>query len=271
MSNSRDYFTSKLKKTGEAFAIRQIGEEDLFQLISLHKTIINNLKPGQECFIHKKSADEFVKIIESKDKLAIGTFVGKKLIGYSLANFVSDKTIDKVLPNFDTNIDPNKIVVLEQASVDPEYRGNNIASIMNACRQKIARQEYGKECAVTMVDIKNYFSYRNGFKNGMAISQATVDPDDGGHIVYLVKDFNNEFVTSKKDGFNISAKNMTIEVVNTMVENGYVGVGFDDVKNRVIFEKLENNLEYKKELNNNISDELSNQTNQHREYMIATR
>jgi len=271
MSRNQAIFTSKLKKTGEPFTLRQIGEEDLFQLINLHKTIINNLKPGQECFIHKKSADDFVNIIADESKLAIGTFVENKLIGYSLANFVCDKTIDETLPNFCADFDPNKIVVLEQASVDPEYRGNNIASIMNAYRQKIARQDFGKEYAVTMVDINNYFSYRNGFRNGMVISQATVDPDDGGHIVYLTKDFNKEQKTISENGFNVSADKLSIDVVNVMIENGYVGSDFNSEKNQVIFEKLDNNLDNIRELNNNNDVDIINNQKFYNEQLVATR
>ncbi len=138
MSSDAIIMSGRLIKNNEPYTIKHIQPEEVFEVHNLHKIILENLKPGQECFIHHKKASDFLQIVENPNQLFIGAFVGDKLVGYSTANFVNDDNINEVLPNFALDYDPNKIAVLEQAAVNPEYRGNNLASIMNSVRQKVA-------------------------------------------------------------------------------------------------------------------------------------
>lgn len=245
MSATPVILNARLRKNNEPYQIRHLQENDILAITTLHKIILDNLKPGQECFIHKKSSDDFRKMIQNPQHLFIGAFCGENLIAYASANFVNQRTIDNVLPNFALDYEADKIAVLEQASVNPAYRGNNLASIMNALRQKIAYQEHGRRYAVTMVDIKNFYSYRNGFRNGMCITQAAIDPDDGGHIIYMSKEI------GKETRFNISHipqelsyEEMDIDNVSALIEQGYVARGYDDSRRKVIFNKT-NDFKYK--------------------------
>lgn len=238
MSSDAIIMSGRLIKNNEPYTIKHIQPEEVFEVHNLHKIILENLKPGQECFIHHKKASDFLQIVENPNQLFIGAFVGDKLVGYSTANFVNDDNINEVLPNFALDYDPNKIAVLEQASVNPEYRGNNLASIMNSVRQKVAYQNYGKKYAVTMVDIKNFYSYRNGFRNGMCITQATVDPDDGGHVIYMAKEIGKEtnFQTMQIPQ-ELSYLEMDIDNVSRLISEGYVARGYDDSRQKVMFNK----------------------------------
>lgn len=245
MSADSVLLNARLQKNNQPYIIRRLGEKDIFDVTGLHQVILDNLRPGQECFIHRKKASDFMRILEDPSHLFIGAFCNNELIGYASANFINRDNAEDVLPNFALDYEPNQIAVLEQASVNPSYRGNNLASIMNALRQKIAYQEYSRRYAVTMVDIKNFYSYRNGFRNGMCITQAAVDPADGGHVVYMAKEIGRETV------FNISHipqelsySEMDIDNVNTLVEQGYVARGYDDVRQKVLFNKT-NDFKYK--------------------------
>lgn len=236
MLSDQTIMSGRLIKNNQPFTVRRLNLKDVFELHSLHKIILSNLKSGQECFIHHKSVNDFTKMVKNPHQLLIGAFVDDKLIGYSSANFINKNNIDEVLPNFNLDYEADKIVVLEQASVNPEYRGNNLASIMNAIRQKVAKQEYGCKYAVTMVDINNFYSYRNGFRNGMCITQATVDPDDGGHIVYLAKEMNKEPKLDYGQGLReLSYQDMNLDNVSGLIKNGYVAFGYNDEAKKVLF------------------------------------
>lgn len=245
MSVASVLMSARLKKNGRPYIIRRLGERDIFAITGLHKIILDNLRPGQECFIHRKKASDFMRILENPDQLFIGAFCGDELIGYALANFINRDNVEEVLPDFALDYEADKIAVLEQASVNPAYRGNNLASAMNALRQKIAYQEYNRRYAVIMVDIKNFYSYRNGFRNGMCITQAAVDPADGGHVVYMAKEIGRE---ARFDISHIpqelSYAEMDIAKVNGLIEQGYVARGYDDVRQKVLFGKT-NDFKYK--------------------------
>lgn len=237
--------SARLPKTGQPYIVRRLNEKDIFAVTGLHQIILDNLRPGQECFIHRKKTSDFMRILENPNQLFIGAFCGEELMGYASANFINHDNFDEVLPGFALDYEPDKIAVLEQASVNPAYRGNNLASAMNALRQKIAYREYGRRYAVTMVDIKNFYSYRNGFRNGMCITQAAVDPADGGHVVYMAKEIGRE------TRFNISHipqelsyAEMDIANVSALVEQGYVARGYDDARRKVLFGKT-NDFKYK--------------------------
>ncbi|MBO5443079.1 MAG: GNAT family N-acetyltransferase [Alphaproteobacteria bacterium] len=245
MSSEAVIMSGRLMKNNQKYIIRHISSQDVADVYELHKVILANLRPGQECFIHHKKMSDFQRMVDNPDNLFIGTFVDGKLVGYASANFVNENNIDDVLPDFALDYEPNRIAVLEQASVNPEYRGNNLASIMNSVRQKVAYQQYHKKYAVTMVDIKNFYSYRNGFRNGMCITQATVDPDDGGHVIYMAKEIGKEV------NFNVvqipqelSYAEMDIENVSRLIEQGYVARGYDDSRQKVLFNKT-NDFKYK--------------------------
>lgn len=226
----------RLLKTGREYIIRELHKEDIFELHALHKLILSGLKPEQQQFIHHKSVSDFNKMIENRDQLVIGAFSEGRLIGYSSANFINERNMENVLPGFNLDYEPKKIVVLEQASVNPAFRGNNLASVMNACRQKIAFRNRGRKYAVTMVDINNYYSYRNGLRNGMCITQAAVDPEDGGHIVYLAKELGNPPVFNEEKGkIKVGYEEMRLDIVNMLLENGYVANSFNDEEKSVIF------------------------------------
>lgn len=249
MSTDGIILSGRLRKTNQNYIIRELNREDIFELYGLHKIILNNLKPEQQCFIHRKTPKDFVRMVDNPNQLMLGTFVDNKLIGYSSANFIDENNMDEVLPDFNLNYQADKIVVLEQASVNPQYRGNNLASIMNAARQRMAHQR-GRKYAVMMVDINNYFSYRNGLRNGMCITQASVDPDDGGHIVYLSKEFGREpKFNREKHNIEVGYGDMNLNRVSTLVSNGYVASGFDDDRKKVIFNHT-NSFDFKKKMIN---------------------
>ena len=225
-----------LRKNQQEFIIRRLQNRDIPELYGLHKLILSNLHPDQQQFIHHKSRTDFQNMLDNPNQLLIGAFVGDKLIGYSSANFINQRNMDNVLPGFNLNYNPEEIVVLEQASVNPAYRGNNLASIMNAARQKIAFQEYGRRYAVTMVDIHNYYSYRNALRNGMCITQAAIDPEDNGHIVYLSKDIANPpRFNAQNMPLAIAYNEMNIATVSVLLKNNYVAHSFDDERGEVIF------------------------------------
>lgn len=253
MLSDQIIMSGKLKKNNQPFSVRRLKLQDVFELHNLHKVILSNLKSGQECFIHHKTVGDFTKMIKNPHQLVIGAFVNDQLIGYSSANFINNNNIDEVLPNFNLDYDAEKIVVLEQASVNPEYRGNNLASIMNAIRQKVAKQEYGCEYAVTMVDINNFYSYRNGLRNGMCITQATIDPDDGGHIVYLSKEMNKEPQLNQEKGLEeLPYQDMNLDNVSKLIKNGYVAFGYNDESKKVLFAQTNDfKFHYKTAIKNN--------------------
>lgn len=226
----------QLRKEEKEFIIRRLESRDIPELYGLHKLILSNLRADQQQFIHHKTRADFQNMLDNPNQLVIGTFVDGRLIGYSSANFINQHNIGNVLPGFNLDYKPEEIVVLEQASVNPAYRGNNLASIMNAARQKIAFQEYGRRYAVTMVDIHNYFSYRNALRNGMCITQATVDPEDGGHIVYLSKEMGNPpKFNHVGQAVSVAYDEMNLATVSILLKNNYIGHSFDDTKGEVIF------------------------------------
>lgn len=230
----------RLRKNQQEFVIRCLQNRDIPELYGLHKLILSNLRPDQQQFIHHKSRSDFQNMIDSPNQLLIGAFVKDKLVGYSSANFINRYNMGNVLPGFNLNYNPEEIVVLEQASVNPAYRGNNLASIMNAARQKIAFQKYGRRYAVTMVDIHNYYSYRNALRNGMCITQATIDPEDNGHIVYLSKEIGNppRFDPQNKP-VTVAYSEMNLATVSVLLKNNYVAHSFNDERGEVIFSRTD--------------------------------
>ena len=211
---------SEVLNNNEEINFRRLEEQDVFNMYRLHLKIIEGLKPGQECFMHKKSFNDFVRMVKNPDMKFIGGFVGNKLVCQAAIKFINDKNRDDNLPDIRLSVTSEKIALFEQVAVNNDYRGNQLGTKMVKIRENIAR-EAGKDCAVTMVDLKNYFSYRSHIRDGFSITRATIDPEDNGKIIYVYKDLHKDIEFDESLNEELDADSLRINQVNDFAEKGY--------------------------------------------------
>ncbi len=223
MSNILDRY---VLNDGNEIIFRRLEEQDVYAMYQLHLRTLDNLKKGQECFLHRKTFNDFMRMVNNPDMQFIGGFVGDRLACQSAVKYINHQNRDANLPDINLGVGSDRIALFEQVAVDDEFRGNKLGTKMVQMRENIARRD-GKDCAVTMVDLKNYFSYRSHLRDGFNIMQAAIDPEDSGKIIYVYKDLHKNIEFGNAIEERLDAEKLTIEQVNNWGKLGYFVNGFE--------------------------------------------
>ena len=111
------------------YNIKELNIRHLADVLKLQDEIISNLKEDEKHFILKRSAEDFIKALDSKDTHMIGVFDGDKLVAQSIFEFPqNDKKRD--IPEFAGEIPNDDIVIYKATIVDKNYRGQGLMSAL---------------------------------------------------------------------------------------------------------------------------------------------
>lgn len=223
------------------FIIRPLGEEDAPAMGKLSENIYQNLRRGEECFIHKHSKQYFYKVFQKPQLYYNGVFVGDELVGMSYLKICrTGNELEEELPNasYDffapsRNAGNSLVGSLGADSVLPAYRGNALNSIMINYRLNQAEQLGCTDCT-SIVDRKNRWNMSPYFNNRFNLFATAIDPSDGGQISLLHKPIGQETVLSCFKP-KISLPYERLDIIDGLLAKGFIGVAFDKERGEVLF------------------------------------
>lgn len=223
------------------FCIRPLTIDDAEAMGNLSENIYENLRAGEECFIHKHSKEYFYNVFQEQDIRYIGVFVGRHLIGMSYLKVCENEAeLQEELPNSKYNFfeagrnnNQTKVASLGADSVMPAYRGNSLNMLMINYRMKMAGQLGCTDCT-SIVDRHNRWNMTPYFQSRFNLFATAIDPSDGGKISLLHKPLENDSVLSCFKQ-RITLPYERLEMIDKLLKNGFIGVEFDGKKAEVTF------------------------------------
>ncbi len=213
------------------YYIRPLNINDADAMGRLSETIYANLGEGQECFIHKHSKEYYNSVFKGQNIRYVGAFVGKELVGMSYIKICENNNeLQDELPNceydfFNRRNKTSRIATFGADSVHPSYRGNAINTAMINYRMEQAMLLDCTDCA-SIVDRNNRWNMTPYFACRFNLFQTAIDPSDGGKISLLHKPIDKTSVLSKVKT-RIRLPFDRFELIDAMIERGFIGVEFD--------------------------------------------
>lgn len=213
------------------YYIRPLNINDADAMGRLSETIYANLGEGQECFIHKHSKEYYNSVFKGQNIRYVGAFVGKELVGMSYIKICENNNeLQDELPNceydfFSRRNKTSRIATFGADSVHPSYRGNAINTAMINYRMEQAMLLDCTDCA-SIVDRNNRWNMTPYFACRFNLFQTAIDPSDGGKISLLHKPIDKTSVLSKVKT-RIRLPFDRFELIDAMIERGFIGVEFD--------------------------------------------
>ena len=204
-------------------------------------TIYENLRLGEECFIHKHTKEYYYQIFQNTNVKYIGVFVGEKLIGMSSLTICHNREeLEEELPNSsynffreDRNNNQTKIASFGADSVLPEYRGNKLNIIMINYRMEEAKRQGCTDCT-SIVDRNNRWNMTPYFTCRFNLFETAIDPSDGGEISLLHRPIAQNTVLSCIKT-RVSIPYDRLELIDNMIQKGFIGIEFNSKTADVTF------------------------------------
>lgn len=223
------------------FRIRPLNINDAPAMGNLSKTIYENLRQGEECFIHKHTKEYYYQVFQNPNIRYIGVFVGQELVGMSYLTICTNKAdLQEELPNSnydffepERNNGNTQIASFGADSVLPAYRGNSLNTIMINYRINEARRLGCTDCT-SIVDRNNRWNMLPYFACRFNLFSTAIDPSDGGKISLLHKPIERETVLSCFKT-RISLPYNRLDLIDSMIEKGFIGIEFNKETANVVF------------------------------------
>lgn len=243
---------------GVSFYVRPLTIKDSSAMEDLSVCIYDNLKEGQECFIHQHDRSYYRNVLSSEDSNVtyIGAFVGRQLVAMSFVRMIdNEQELQEELPNHKMNFFSEdrrenfgdiKVAAFGSDSVHPKYRGNQLNTIMVGCRMELAKQ-MGATDWVSIIDRKNVWNMSPYFSHGFAMFGAGVDPADNGKIALLHRPVREKVSIGErveKSHFN------NMNTIDEMLYRNKVGVGFNKATQEILFAQTDYYANLRKNRNN---------------------
>lgn len=225
------------------FYIRPLNINDAEAMGNLSETIYENLREGQECFIHKHSKEYYHSIFENPQIHYVGVFVGKELVGMSYIKICENQQdLQDELPNSnydffseERNKENIKIASFGADSVSPAYRGNSLNTIMINYRMAEAERLNCTDCT-SIVDRNNRWNMTPYFACRFNLFETAIDPSDGGKISLLHKPI-DKYTVLTKSKCRVSVPYDRFEIIDNLIKKGFIGIEFNKEEAKVTFAK----------------------------------
>lgn len=223
------------------FYIRPLNIDDAAAMGSLSENIYNNLRTGEECFIHKHTKEYYYQVFQNPKLRYIGVFVGSELVGMSYLKICENsQELQEELPNssydfYDQkrNSGQSRVASFGADSVLPAFRGNSLNAVMIDYRMEQAVQMECTDCT-SIVDRSNRWNMTPYFTCRFNLFATAVDPSDGGKISLLHKPIEKETVLSCFKT-RVSVPYDRFEVIDNLIKKGFIGVEFNKNSAEVMF------------------------------------
>lgn len=228
----RKFKSEKLEKPMH-FYIRPLKREDSHAMADLSFCIYENLREGQECFIHKHDKKYYQTVFDDANIQYVGAFIGKSLIGMGRICLIeTEAELAAELPGHNLDFKDRKIAAFGDESVHPDFRGNNLNTHMVDYRMDLAKS-LGVDDCVSIIDRKNVWNMSPFFSNGFSMFGSAIDPADNGKISLMHRALDRP-VEINANNFEIMRFD-ELGQVDRILNSGKVGVKYMPESQSLVF------------------------------------
>lgn len=228
--------------------VKKLNITNLTHVMKLQEKIISGLHPDEQHFILHRTAEDYMKSLDSKNSNMLGVFDGDTLIAQTIYS-LPDNGESRDMPEFKPDIENKNLVLYEAILVDPAYRGSGLMKRMLDYIENHAIDN-GRTHAIIQIAVDNPASWINALHYGMSITKVDHDPNDNVKVIYLEKEITgktNPFSCPNADhaqlynmylGENIHAKIPSLfHKMQYLIENGYKGTFLNKETQSLVWEK----------------------------------
>lgn len=261
-SNGSPVYSGKISKHNgkslekpRSFFIRPLNIKDCSQMEDLSVRIYENLKEGQECFIHKHDREYYRDLLQSDENenvKYVGAFIGKQLVAMSYFRLIdNDKDLQSELPSHrldlfseNRNLGEVNIAAFGSDSVHPDYRGNRLNTLMVEYRMQFAKM-LGATDYVSIIDRNNVWNMNPYFANGFNMFSSSIDPADNGKIALMHRPAEGNVVLNDNEQEYMNYQKFS--TIDKMFYMKRIGVAYDKESDSIVFAKTDYYSDLKKQ------------------------
>ena len=168
--------------------LRELGINDLGNMVALQAKVIANLHPAQQHFIIHRDKITFKQELEKASTVVFGVYNGESLVAVSMVAMPNDNDEKRDYPHIAHNLPNSKLAIYKSTFVDPDCRGLGIMSKLINARNEVIK-ENNREVILTSVSVGNEQSLKNIKSAGFEVAYIGFNSRDK-ETNFLVKKLN---------------------------------------------------------------------------------
>ena len=239
ITNNTVLKTSPMKKAAGNYALVLLQPKDIGAMLELQAEIFAALPPEQESYLHHKD-EKFLSKHFASGNIALGIVHNGKLVAQSIVVNPTAANPDTGMTDPDLKIIPQKSTIIQGVVVHPNYRGNNLMTVMVDEWLAIAKSQK-RTHAYSEVTVENHHSWSVFLKEGLHITGIAHDPVDNSTVYDMHASVTHLIKQRAKADFNkaatISAPCHASQLLaqKALLRKGYVGVSFNAANQNILF------------------------------------
>lgn len=232
--------TGIMPKTGRPYKAVLLGTEHINPILDLQQQVFDYLTEEQKSFLLPKT-DTFLRQHFDHGGMIVGIVQGDTLVAQAMLTMPTAAKPYTGMTDMALPAPLENIAVLHGVVVHPDFRGNDLMTVMTETRTRHARQN-GRLHLVSEIAAANPHSWGVQLKQGLQIHSIGVDPEDGT-VLYNMYAYIPDMLKNKaKDAFNAAATvavpQADLEAQKKLMAKGYRGVTYDAPAQKIYFAKI---------------------------------
>lgn len=183
--------TPKYSKAYSDFlsTVKVLKPSDVFDVMKLQQTVINDLPQEDQNFIIPKTGKQFLKRMSNVGQM-LGVYdeskEGNKLIAYSTLAFPNSAwpVADMVYEKDDLPCEPSSLAVIQNNVVHPQHRNKSLNTMLIAAQAEVCGQ-LGREHLMAEIAASNPASLKGFLNLSFKVVNAAIDPEDQCKLLFV--------------------------------------------------------------------------------------
>lgn len=233
--------TGILPKTGEAYALVIQSIDNIDHVVALQQSVHSGLSDDQKAFLVERDHAYFKKHFE-RGHLVLGVVHGDKLVAQALMTLPTAQFPETGMTDMPLPAAPENIAVLNGVVVHPDYRGNNLQTVLADARITLAGVQ-GRHHIISEIAAENCYSWHNLMQKGLSIHSMTHDKNDGTPLYNMHADISKKgrslsSIFNRKSGTHrVVCGQDNLEVQQALLALDYKGLHHNPRHKTIVFAK----------------------------------
>lgn len=200
------------------FYFNLLNKSNLDSILELQNIIFDDLNlKGKSKFLYRKSEEDFLKLLNSKDSFVLGYFDNNKLIGQIIIKHLTHDEEKEGCDYYISKENKSKIGIdgsfrfsVGGMMIHPDYRGHKMAQkLINEAENILSKKFQMNDIALLAISsTENPGSYLSFLSDGYSIISSFKSLEDGDNDYLLYKPINIKLNEIKGNNFNLSNESL---------------------------------------------------------------
>lgn len=229
-----------MPKTNLPYKAVLLNAAHIDHILELQDTVFDYLTEKQKPFLCAKT-NAFMQHHFQNGGVVVGIVQDNVLVAQTMITMPTTAKPYTGMTDMALPAPLENLAVLHGISVHPDFRGNDLMTVMNDLCTQHAKQN-GRLHLLAEIVADNPHSWRVQLKEGLQIHSVGVDPADGT-VLYNMHAYIPDMLKNKaKDAFNAAATvpvpQQDLEAQKKLIASGYQGVKYDAAAKQIHFAKV---------------------------------